>query len=145
MNLVGLHIGASGLNADRIRMNIISTNIANAQTTRTPDGGPYRRQDVVFSAQNRPESFEDLMRLTYNNHLKEVAVDRIVADQREFKKLYQPSHPDADEKGFVNYPNISVPEEMTNLMTCLRSYEANASVIESTKSMAMAALQIGRA
>lgn len=143
MNLVGLHIASSGLNAERIRMNVLSMNIANAQTTRTPDGRPYRRQDVVFSAHDRPESFKDLMRIAYNSHLKEVQVDQIVSDQKPFKKLYQPGHPDANGQGFVEYPNITVPEEMTNLMTCLRSYEANASVIESTKAMAQAAIAIG--
>lgn len=144
MNLVGLHIGASGLNAERTRLNVISMNIANAQTTQTPDGGPYRRQDVVFSARDRKESFEDLMRLTHNSHLKEVVVDRLTTDQRDFKRLYQPGHPDANEEGMVLYPNVSVPEEMTNMMTCLRAYEANASSIESTKNMALSALQIGR-
>ncbi|MCX8044273.1 MAG: flagellar basal body rod protein FlgC [Desulfobacterota bacterium] len=134
------NISASALSAQRIRMNVVSSNLANAQSTETPEGGPYRRKDVVFSSIPTPGSFPSILK----DKLNEVSVVEIVDDQRPFKSVYDPYHPSADQNGYVYYPNINIIEEMVNLMSATRSYEANVSVIKATKSMALKALEIGR-
>lgn len=134
------NISASALSAQRIRMNVVSSNIANVNSTETPEGGPYRRKDVVFSAAPAPASFQEILR----DKLNEVNVVEIVDDNRPFKTVYDPYHPSADPNGYVNYPNVNVVEEMVNMMSATRSYEANVSVIRATKSMAQKALDIGR-
>ncbi len=142
--LKSMNISASGLSAERVRMNVISSNIANAQTTRTPEGGPYKRKDVVFTARNSGLAFEDLMKQAFDPNLKEVKVDEIVTDQKEAKMVYNPQHPDANNEGFVAMPNISVMEEMVNLISSTRNFEANATAFNETKSMAQTALNIGK-
>lgn len=142
--LKSMNISASGLSAERVRMNVISSNIANAQTTRTPEGGPYKRKDVVFTARNSGLAFEDLMKQAFDPNLKEVKVDDIVTDQKEAKMVYNPQHPDANKEGFVAMPNISVMEEMVNLISSTRNFEANATAFNETKSMAQTALNIGK-
>jgi flagellar basal-body rod protein FlgC len=142
--LDGLKIASSGLTAERVRMNVISSNIANANTTRTPEGGPYKRKDVLFSARNSGVQFHNLMRDAFDPNLKEVAVDGIIEDKRAPKLIYNPGHPDADGQGMVAMPNVSVMEEMVNLITSNRAFEANTTSMNATKSMAMTALQIGR-
>jgi flagellar basal-body rod protein FlgC len=142
--LKSMNISASGLSAERVRMNVISSNIANAQTTRTPEGGPYKRKDVVFTARNSGLAFEDLMKQAFDPNLKEVKVDDIVTDQKEAKMVYNPQHPDANNEGFVAMPNISVMEEMVNLISSTRNFEANATAFNETKSMAQTALNIGK-
>lgn len=144
--LTGLKISSSGLAAERVRMNIISANLANANTTRAEDGSisPYKRKDVVFSAQNIGESFHDLMRQAFDPNLKEVKVSGVVEDQRAPKKVYNPGHPDADKDGNVLMPNISVMEEMVNLITSTRAFEADTTALNATKSMAQTAITIGR-
>lgn len=134
------NISASALSAHRIRLNVVSSNLANAQSTETPEGGPYRRKDVVFSSVPAVGSFSQILK----NKLNEVKVVEIVNDQRPFKSVYDPYHPNADQNGYVYYPNVNIIEEMVNLMSATRSYEANVSVIKATKSMAMKALEIGR-
>lgn len=142
--LEGFDISASGLTAERVRMNVISSNLANANTTRTEDGGPYRRKDVVFSARNSPVNFDNLMRLAFDNNLKEVKVDGIVEDQKAPRMVFNPHHPDANEQGYVAMPNISVMEEMVNMITSNRSFESDVKAIEATKSMAASATNIGK-
>lgn len=134
------NISASALSAQRIRMNVVSSNLANAQSTETPEGGPYRRKDVVFSSAPVSGSFNEILK----DKLNEVKVVEIINDQRPFKSVYDPYHPNADQNGYVYYPNVNIIEEMVNLMSATRSYEANVSVIKATKSMAMKALEIGR-
>ncbi len=139
-----LDIGASGLTAQRVRMDIISQNIANVNTTRTEDGTPYRRKDVLF--EERAGSFSDVL-ATASDKLSNgqgVRVTKIVEDTSEFKKVYDPGHPDADEDGYVNMPNVDVVTEMVNMISATRSYEANVTSINATKSMAMKALEIGK-
>lgn len=142
--LKGLQVSSSALAAERVRLNILSTNIANANTTKTDEGGPYRRKDVVYSATSAGENFSGLMRQAFDDELKEVKVVGITEDQAPPKQVYNPSHPHADEDGFVSMPNISVMEEMVNIITSTRAYEANTTALNSTKSMAETALKIGR-
>jgi flagellar basal-body rod protein FlgC len=142
--LEGLKISSSGLAAERVRMNVISSNLANANSTRTDEGGPYRRRDVVFTAKDSALSFDQLMRQAFDPNLKEVKVDGIVKDQKAPRLVFNPGHPDANGEGYVAMPNISVMEEMVNLITSTRSFEANTTAINATKSMAMNAITIGR-
>lgn len=141
--LEGLQISSSGLAAERVRMNVISSNLANANTTRTEEGGPYRRKDVVFTARNSGGSFDKLMRLALDNHLKEVKVDGIVSDQKPPRLVFNPNHPDANAQGYVEMPNIALMEEMVNMITSNRSFESDVEAIQSTKRMAESAISIG--
>ncbi|MBN2796975.1 MAG: flagellar basal body rod protein FlgC [Clostridia bacterium] len=140
-----MNISATGLTAERLRMDIISKNIANANTTRTLAGTPYRRQMVVFQEQG-DNSFEAMLqRATGNASVGNgVEVAEVVEDQSDFKRVYNPGHPDADDEGYVLMPNVEVVTEMINLMTASRSYEANVTSMNTAKSMAMKALEIGR-
>ena len=143
--LQGLKISSSGLAAERVRMNVISTNLANANTTRVEgQEGPYKRKDVVFTARNTGVSFDNLMRQAFDPDLKEVKVDGIIEDKKAPKMIYNPGHPDANKEGYVAMPNISVMEEMVNMITSTRAFEANTTALNSTKSMAMTAITIGR-
>lgn len=159
--LDSMDISASGMIAQRLRMDTISSNMANVETTRRANGtGPYRRQVVVFEARNDIENqnssynpvmskFANLLKeqqkvaaTGYGVRVKEI---REISDQESpLRKVYDPSHPDADAQGYVNYPNVNIVEEMTNMISATRAYEANAKVIESAKAMASKALEIGR-
>jgi flagellar basal-body rod protein FlgC len=145
-----LRIGASGLNAQRLRLDIIANNIANAETTRTASGGPYQRRDVVFrdAAKNAfiPPFVQARQRAAGSPQAGQggVQVSQIVTDDSQGPRVYDPTHPDADEEGFVTYPNVNLVVEMTNMLSATRSYEANLTVIESAKNMAKQALEIGR-
>jgi len=129
-----MNISASGMTAQRMRLDVIADNIANAETTRTEEGGPYRRKNVVFQ-----EVLDKAMGIKGGVH-----VQSIVEDQRPFKMVYDPSHPDANEEGYVQMPNVNVLREMIDLINAQRSYEANVSSINATKAFASAALGIGR-
>ncbi|MBW1852585.1 MAG: flagellar basal body rod protein FlgC [Deltaproteobacteria bacterium] len=145
MNFIdALHISASGLTSQRLRMNVVSSNIANSHTTRTPEGGPYRRKDVVFSSQPVRNSFQDMMNSQLSDKLSEVRVVEIVEDSGPPVLKYDPQHPDADGKGFVRLPNINMITEMVNMMSATRSYEANVTAVKATKNMAQKALEIGK-
>jgi flagellar basal-body rod protein FlgC len=140
-----LKISSSGLSAERVRMNVISSNIANANSTRTEGGeGPYKRKDVVFTARDSGEKFDNLMRLAVDSNVKQVKVDSIIEDKNPPRMVYNPSHPDANEKGYVAMPNISVVEEMVNMITSTRAFESNTETINATKSMAMTAINVGK-
>ena len=139
---------ASALTAQRLRMDVISNNIANAETTRTADGGPYKRQQVVFIAKEKPQSFAAHLAVAARKREIEapgagVEVSQIVTDDSPGNKVYDPSHPDADEDGFVTYPNVNVVTEMTDMLSASRSYEANVTVFNALKSMALKAIEIG--
>lgn len=127
-----MDISASGLRAQRTMMNVISSNIANARTTRTEDGGPYQRRDVIL----RERSFEE--------QLSSVDVEAIVTDPTPGERIYDPASPDADEAGYVTMPNVNVMAEMVNMMNATRAFEANTIAVKSQKDMALKALQIGR-
>jgi len=139
-----LHTSAAGLSAQRLRMNLISGNLANAHTTRTEEGGPYRRREPVFAAQTENSSFGEILSAYQTDMLPQVKVIDIVEDQSAPVLKYDPNHPDADERGYVGMPNINLMEEMVNLITATRSYEANVSAVKAAKEMALKALEIGR-
>ncbi len=137
-------VSASGLEAQRKRLHIISSNLANIESTRTLEGGPYRRQDVVFTAAPVEGSFENALSAKLRGVYLGVNVTEIIKDPRPFKAVYEPQHPDADAQGYVLYPNVHAMEEMVNMISALRSYEANVTALNATKSMALKALEIGR-
>ncbi len=139
-----LHVSASGLSAQRLRMNLISANLANINTTRTRTGGPYRRKDPVFAAQAPEASFRDILHNRQTELLKEVSVVGIVEDTRKSIMKYDPTHPDADDNGYLAMPNINLMEEMVNMISATRSYEAGITAIQSAKDMALKALEIGQ-
>ncbi len=135
-----LEVAGSGLSAERSRMNVIASNLANARTTRGADGEAYRRLDPVFESRTmNPNSFDPVLR-----SVRSVNVRQVVPDQEPGQLVYEPDHPDADATGYVEYPNVNVVTEMVNLMTASRAYEAGVTSIESIKGMAQAALRIGR-
>lgn len=129
--LNALSVSASGLTAQRTRLDVTSSNIANIQTTRGPDGGPYKRLDPVFKTIDMGEGVTG------------VQVEAIEADEGDPRLVYDPAHPDANDEGYVAMPNINLVEEMVNMITAQRAYEANASAIDVTKKMARAAISIG--
>jgi len=149
------------MTAQRLRMDTIASNMANVETTRRANGtGPYRRQVVVFEARNDIENqntssnpviskFANLLKeqqkaaaTGYGVRVKEIR--EITEEESPFRKVYDPSNPDADGQGYVNYPNVNIVEEMTNMISATRAYEANAKVIEAAKAMSTKALEIGR-
>lgn len=131
-----LDIASAGMSAEQRRLEIIAANLANANTTRTPEGGPYRRREVVFQA-----IYDEVGR---TDRIPSVKVAEVVQDQTDFKRVLSPGSPDADENGYVAYPNVDTVFEMVDLMEAMRSYEANMRTSKSFRSMADAALQIGR-
>lgn len=137
--LNALKTAASSLHAQRERMNTIASNIANAETTRTAEGGPYKRLSPVF--RTKVESFEAAMDEAAPSASVEVA--RIAQDTRAPRMVHDPDHPDADENGYVAMPNVSVVQEMVDMVSASRSYEASTSAVSTVKSMAQAALEIG--
>lgn len=150
--LDGIDISASGLTAQRLRLDTIANNLANAETTRVAGGrGPYRRQVVIF--ESRPGSsvtggfagvLQRSMAANSGGGVRVKAIRSLDDQEFPFKRVYEPGHPDADEQGYVAYPNVNVVEEMVNMISATRSYEANAKVIEATRAMAERALSIGR-
>jgi len=142
-----LRIGSSGLTAQRLRLDLISNNIANAQTTRTEKGGAYQRQDVVFMPEEKtafiPQAVTD-RRGGLSSLQGGVRVAEITTDTEAGPRVYDPTHPDADADGYVTYPNVDIVVEMTNMLSATRSYEANLASIEAVKRMALKALEIGR-
>ena len=143
MDLIpGLQSSASALHAERIRMEVISQNIANANTTKAEDGEPYRRQLVHFDSILRKQMGQktDLP----SNNLSEVRASKIIEDSRPFREVYQPGHPDADENGMVKYPNVHIHEEMADLISASRAYEANMSVIRTSRTLAMQTINMGK-
>ncbi|BDY13311.1 flagellar basal body rod protein FlgC [Hydrogenimonas cancrithermarum] len=161
--LSSFDINGYGLSAQRFRVNIISSNIANANTTRTDEGGPYRRREVVFKAFNFDKVLnskieEDSEFLPYSDPLGEgregktavppvmgVVVDKVVRDDSEPRMKYDPSHPDANAEGYVAYPNINPVIEMADLIEATRAYQANVAAFQSVKAMATSAIDILRA
>ncbi|MFZ7104588.1 MAG: flagellar basal body rod protein FlgC [Peptococcaceae bacterium] len=137
-------VSASGLSAERLRMDVIADNISNAESTRTPQGGPYRRKLVVFSPYR---SFENTLRKELN-YQQGVKVEKIVEDKKPFKLVYEPEHPDAiqegEEKGYVRMPNVDIVKEMVDMISATRAYEANVTALNAAKSMAYKALEISK-
>ena len=137
--LQSLEISATGLYVQRRRMDVIASNLANIETTHTKEGGPYRRKMVVMSP--KPvEDFDKALALKAEG----VKIDDIVEDKSPFRKAYNPSHPDANENGYVLKPNVDLILEITNMLMARRAFEANIAAIKSTKQMALKALEIGK-
>ncbi|AJC87992.1 flagellar basal body rod protein FlgC [Campylobacter insulaenigrae] len=155
-------ISGYGLSAQRFRMNVISSNIANANTTRTAEGGPYRRREVIFKATDFSEILNKQIEknsnfLEYENPLNDpasqkdakpaimsVVVDKVVRDDKDFRMKFDPSHPDANEQGYVAFPNINPVIEMADLIEATRAYQANVSAFTSTKTIAQSAVDLLR-
>ncbi len=135
--LSALDISAMGLSAQRERLDVVAENIANVNTTRTSQGGPYRRKEVVFETVLQDQSILD-------ESPEGVRVSEVARDSSPLKKVYEPGHPDADARGYVTMPNVSVVDEMVDMISATRSYEANVTAMNATKSMLMKALEIGR-
>ena len=138
--LVSLETSASGLYAQRKRMDIIASNLANIETTRTEKGGPYRRKMVVMRSIPMVRDFQNIL----NMQIEGVAIENIVEDKSEFKKVFNPSHPDADKDGYVLKPNVDLVVETTNMLMARRGFEANIAAIKATRQMAIKAFEIGR-
>jgi flagellar basal-body rod protein FlgC len=134
---------ASGLTAERFRMDIISNNIANVNTTRTAEGGAYRRQMAVFAPRENATAFAQILseKVDIGNGVKVVGITK---DNSPTRKIYDPAHPDANRDGYVEMPNVNIVSEMVDMITATRAYEANVTTINAAKSMALKALEIGK-
>ena len=142
-----MHVSASGLAAERLRMDVIAQNLANVNSTRGPDGQPYRRHEVVFRASDAVTGGSGARGLSDEvdgGPLKGVEAVAIVEDPSALRSVYQPEHPDADENGYVYYPNVNPVTEMVDMMTATRAYEANVTAMNAAKNMALKALDILR-
>ncbi|EJB5208743.1 flagellar basal body rod protein FlgC [Campylobacter jejuni] len=155
-------ISGYGLSAQRFRMNVISSNIANANTTRTTEGGPYRRREVIFKATDFDKLLNEQINkdnnfLKYENPLNDpsspeeakpaiqsVVVDKVVRDDKDFRMKYDPSHPDANAEGYVAYPNVNPVIEMADLIEATRAYQANVSAFTSAKTISQSAIDLLR-
>jgi flagellar basal-body rod protein FlgC len=133
-------IVGSGLSAQRKKMDVISSNIANVSTTSTPEGGPYKRKVMSFASDPLTKGFDSDLKDAVNA----VKVDQVTDDKEGFKKIFDPAHPDADKEGIVTLPNVNLMLEMTDLITASRAYEANATAFDAMKNMALKAMDIGK-
>ncbi len=139
-----IDISSSALSAGRTRMNLISSNLANANATRTPEGGPYKRKDAVFSATPLESRFNRALDAATAQQVRKVEVTEIVEDQSPARLQYDPGHPDANAQGYVAMPNVNTVEEMADMIGATRAYEANVTAVQAAKSMALKTLEIGR-
>ncbi len=139
-----MNVSASGMTAQRLRMDIISQNIANVNTVRDGDGNPYRRKMVVIGEKD-VSAFSEMLARTSGTVGNGVKVTQIVEDnEAEMRKVYDPSHPNADEDGYVTYPNVNIVQEMTDMIDASRSYEANITAFNAGKNLALKGLEIGK-
>lgn len=141
--LSSLNISGSGLTAQKLRMDVIAQNISNTETTRTENGGPYLKKSVVFKARGDAQSFLAMLK-GRKSTLLGVGVTEILEDEKAVKPIYDPDHPDADESGYVNMPDINTTQEMVDMISASRSYEANITAFNAVKQMASKALDIGK-
>lgn len=154
--LDSMNIAASGLTATRMRMDVISENIANAEATRTVEGGPYTRKATVYEAVNSSSSFDSLLASKlgkdyrignkigkFEDSVGGVTVKEVVDDKSEYVTVYDPEHPDADENGYVKYPNVDTTQEVLDMMSATRAYQMNLNALDAVKTMASQALKIG--
>jgi flagellar basal-body rod protein FlgC len=137
-----LRIGASALRAQRTRMEVIASNLANTHTTRTEEGGAYRKKEVVFNAADVSEAreFDSIL----SEKVEGVRVEEIAESTKPFERVYDPGHPDADPDGYVTFPNVNLMEEMADMMLATRAYEANINTIQTTKEMFAKSLEIAK-
>jgi flagellar basal-body rod protein FlgC len=139
-----MQTSASGLAAQRLKMNLVASNLANTNTTRTEQGGPYQRKEAVLAAGPVQSAFGEMLMAELGSSPTEVKVVGVISDQRDPIMKYNPLHPDANAQGYVSMPNINMMEEMVEMMTASRSYEANVTAITTSKNMVLKALEIGR-
>ncbi|HEY2988419.1 MAG TPA: flagellar basal body rod protein FlgC [Candidatus Binatia bacterium] len=142
-----LTVSSAGMHAQRDRMSVVSGNLVNSETTRTPEGGPYKRRDVIFEAVPLEDDFSTLMTVGLTQRPSGVLAVEIAGVRESTKapkRVYDPNHPDADNQGYVAYPDINVMEEMADLMSAVRSYEANLAVFNATKGLVRRLLELGR-
>jgi flagellar basal-body rod protein FlgC len=135
-----LKICGSGLAVQRAKLDIVTSNLANVNTTRTPEGGPYRKKIIALATETVTDNFDS----TIKDAIRSVKIDEVKEDPNAIKMVYDPSHPDADPKGFVAMPNINIMVEMAEMITASRAYEACVTAFDSTKNMTLKALEIGR-
>jgi flagellar basal-body rod protein FlgC len=138
--ITAINISSSGLTAQRARVENATSNVANAGATRTPEGGPYRRKDVVFETVD----FDNTLSVALDNISQGVEVVEVVPDQTAFERRHDPKHPDADKDGYVLYPNVNLMSEMLDLASAARSYEANLSALTIAKALIARTLEIGK-
>lgn len=138
-----LRVSSAGLSVQRTRINITSSNLANVETTRTPEGGPYRRRTAVVTAIPVSEAFGSVMGSEINDKISAPGVAYVERDTSEAQLIYKPGHPDADENGMVKMPNVNAVEEMVDMLSASRGYEANVTAIRAIKAMVQTALEIG--
>ena len=139
-----MNVSSSALATERTRMNLISSNLANANATRTPEGGPYKRKDAVIAATSAEGSFNRVIDGATARQVRKVEVSEIIEDQNPPRLQYDPGHPDANPQGYVAMPNVNVVEEMADMIGATRAYEANITAVQAAKSMALKTLEIGR-
>lgn len=139
-----MRISASGMNAQTKRMQTISSNLANVETAQTEEGGPYKRKDPIFTATPDRETFGEILADELEQNAQGVLVTEIHEDERDPRMVYNPKHPLANAEGYVAMPNVNSVEEMANMISATRSYEANATALNAAKGMAMKALEIGK-
>jgi flagellar basal-body rod protein FlgC len=139
-----LSVSASGMSAQRQRTELLVENLANSDTTRTPEGGPYRRKDVVFAADPAATQFSSLFEAEMNPSLTGVRVAEVITDQRDPEMRYLPGHPDADKDGYVKYPRLNPAEDMVDLLGASRNFQANVSAISAVKDMIQRSLDLFR-
>jgi len=137
-------VSASGMEAQRLRAQLLVENIANSETTRTAEGGPYRRKDVSFSSQTLGELEPSSFRSRLNDAIQGVSVDSVRVDDKGPERRYQPGHPDADAEGYVSYPNVNPAEEMVDLLSATRSYQANVTAVAAAKDMIQRSIDLFR-
>ena len=133
-------ICAAGLSAQRAKMDVVTSNLANVNTTSTPEGGPYKRKIISFASEPLTQGFDKAL----ENAVQSVKVQQVTEDKEGFKKIFDPAHPDADKDGFVTLPNVNVMLEMANMITASRTYEACATAFDAVKNMAVTAMNIGK-
>lgn len=142
--LSALSVSASGMSAQRARTELLVENLANADTTRTPEGGPYRRKDVVFTSDAYATQFSSMFESAYTTGGTGVRVAEVITDQREPEKRYMPGHPDADGDGYVAYPRMNPAEDMVDLLSASRGYQANVAAMSAVKDMVQRSLDLLR-
>jgi flagellar basal-body rod protein FlgC len=139
-----MRIAGSGMSAQRSRLNVVASNLANAQTTRTAEGGPYRRRDPVFEAVQLTDAPGNPVAGHSDDGARAVEMVRVIEDTSKGRTVFDPDHPDADADGYVELPNVEMVEEMVNMITATRSYSANATVLQTIKQMAQRAIDLIR-
>ena len=139
-----MNVSASALSAERTRMNLISSNLANANSTRTPEGGPYKRKDAIFAATPVENRFAKALDGAVGKEIRQVEIQQLIEDQSQPRLQYDPSHPDANAQGYVAMPNVNIIEEMADMISSSRTYEANVTAVQAAKSMALKTLEISK-